>query len=308
MLVGRDRELSVLDEVLRQGRSGVAGALLLRGEPGIGKSAVLGELAARSGGATVLRTQGSEGEAPLAFAALHRLLRPILRLVEDCPAPQSRALQVALGEQDGTVEPFLVGVAVLGLIAAAAEEQLVVCMVDDVQWLDPASADALLFTTRRLGADRAVLVFAVRDGVPSRFDDQGLDEMKIDGLDDAAARTLLETAPVEIRAADVTDRLVFKTRATLSPSSRSRRSSARRSWMAWHRSLGSSTSRNASSRPFSAASGDSHGPCSPCSSSPLPMKPGRPPSSAGPRPDSGFPTTRSRRPSARSSSPSTSSR
>jgi DNA-binding CsgD family transcriptional regulator len=117
-----------------------------------------------------------------------------------------------LGEQDGTVEPFLVGVAVLGLIAAAAEEQLVVCIVDDVQWLDPASADALLFTTRRLGADRAAIVFAVRDGVPSRFDNQGLDEVKIDGLDDAAARTLLETAPVAIRAADVTDRLVAETR------------------------------------------------------------------------------------------------
>jgi DNA-binding CsgD family transcriptional regulator len=212
MLVGRDRELSVLEGLLRQGSAGVAGTVLLQGEPGIGKTALLDELAARSGRARTLRTQGAEVEAPLAFAALHRLLRPIMRLRDELPGPQARALQVAFGEQDGAVEPFLVGVAVLGLIAAAAEEQLLVCMVDDVQWLDPASADALLFTARRLGADRVVLVFAVRDGVQSRFDDQGLNEMRIAGLDDESARKLLDSAPIMIRATDVSDRLVADTR------------------------------------------------------------------------------------------------
>ena len=106
--------------------------------------------------ATVLRTQGLEVEAPLAFAALHRLLRPVLRLRADLPAPQARALGVAFGEDDGPgVEPFLVAVATLSLLTAAAEEDLVLCVVDDAHWLDPASAEALLFCARRLGADRA---------------------------------------------------------------------------------------------------------------------------------------------------------
>jgi DNA-binding CsgD family transcriptional regulator len=212
MLVGRDRVLAVLDELVRSGRSGVAGAVLLRGEPGIGKTALLDELASRSAGATVLRTQGSEVEAPYAFAALHQLLRPVMRLRHELPGPQARALRVAFGEQDGTVEPFLVGVAVLGLLAAAAEEQLLLCIVDDVQWLDPASADALLFTTRRLGADRAVMVFAVREGAPSRFDHQGIPEVVVPGLDDESARQLLTGTTGPIRAADVTDRLVAETR------------------------------------------------------------------------------------------------
>src|SRR3954451_1138888 len=115
MLVGRDRELAELDELVRNGRSGISGAVLLRGEPGIGKTALLDELATRTAWASVLRTQGSEGESPLAFAALHRLLRPIMRLRDELPDPQARALRVAFGEQDGAVEPFLVGVAVLGL-------------------------------------------------------------------------------------------------------------------------------------------------------------------------------------------------
>ena len=103
----------------------------------------------------MLRTQGLEVEAPLAFAALHRLLRPLRRLREQLPAPQARALRVAFGEEDGpTVEPFLVAIATLSLLTAAAEEQLVLCLVDDAHWLDPATADALLFCARRVDADR----------------------------------------------------------------------------------------------------------------------------------------------------------
>ena len=113
----------------------------------------------------MLRTQGLEVEAPLAFAALHRLLRPLTRLREELPAPQARALRVAFGEEDGpSVEPFLVGVATLSLLTAAAEESLVLCVVDDAHWLDPATAGALLFCARRLGADRVAMVFATRDG------------------------------------------------------------------------------------------------------------------------------------------------
>ena len=108
-----------------------------------------------TGAATVLRTQGLEVEAPLAFAALHRLLRPLNGFGISLPAPQARALGVAFGEQDGpSVEPFLLGIATLTMLTAAAEEQLVLCVVDDAHWLDPATADALLFCARRIGADR----------------------------------------------------------------------------------------------------------------------------------------------------------
>ena len=153
-------------ERLSSGRdTGPRAALVVRGEPGVGKSALLDELAAGAGEATVLRTQGLEVEAPLAFAALHRLLRPLTRLRDELPAPQARALRVAFGEEDGpSVEPFLVGVATLSLLTAAAEENLVLCVVDDAHWLDPATAGALLFCARRLGADRVAMVFAARDG------------------------------------------------------------------------------------------------------------------------------------------------
>ena len=129
----------------------------------------------------MLRTQGLEVEAPLAFAALHRLLRPVTRLRGALPAPQARALRVAFGEEDGpSVEPFLVGVATLSLLTAAAEESLVLCVVDDAHWLDPATAGALLFCARRLGADRVVMVFAARDGAAGTFEPQGLPELAAD--------------------------------------------------------------------------------------------------------------------------------
>ena len=142
---------------------------------------------------TVLRTQGLEVEAPLAFAALHRLLRPLMRLREQLPAPQARALRVAFGEEDGpSVEPFLVAIATLSLLTAAAEERLVLCLVDDAHWLDPATADALLFCARRLAADRVLMVFAARDGAERPFRPDGLAELVLTGLDPEAARALLD--------------------------------------------------------------------------------------------------------------------
>ena len=164
VLVGREPERARLASLIEQARHGSAGILVLRGEPGVGKSALLDAVVADIHEATVLRTQGLEIEAPLAFAALHRLLRPVLRLRDGIPAPQARALRVAFGEEEGpAVEPFLVGVATLSMLAAAAEESLVVCVVDDAHWLDPASAAALLFCARRLGADRVSMIFAARD-------------------------------------------------------------------------------------------------------------------------------------------------
>ena len=144
----------------------------------------------------MLRTQGLEVEAPLAFAALHRLLLPVMRLRDELPAPQARALRVAFGEEDGpSVEPFLVAVATLSLLTAAAEESTVLCVVEDAHWLDPATADALLFCARRLGADRVLLVFSARDEAATPFRPDGIDELVLTGLDPDAARALLEPAP-----------------------------------------------------------------------------------------------------------------
>jgi hypothetical protein len=129
VLVGRELENAHLSERVEQARHGTASSLVIRGEPGVGKSALLEELVGSASDALVLRTQGLEVEAPLAFAALHRLLRPVMRLREDLPLPQSRALRVAFGEKDGpSVEPFLVAVATLSMLTAAAEENLVLCV------------------------------------------------------------------------------------------------------------------------------------------------------------------------------------
>jgi DNA-binding CsgD family transcriptional regulator len=217
VLVGREPERARLWELVEQARHGTAACLVLRGEPGVGKSALLDALVAAlavdAREATVLTTQGLEVEAPLAFAALHRLLRPLQRLRDGLPAPQARALRVAFGEDDGPgVEPFLVGVATLSLLTAAAEESLVLCVVDDAHWLDPASADALLFCARRLGADRVVMVFATRDVAAGSFDPQGLPELLLTGLEPEAARTLLGERLGVAPAAEVTERLIVETR------------------------------------------------------------------------------------------------
>ena len=152
MLVGRDLETTRLAELLERARHGISGSLVVRGEPGVGKSALLEELVASADEVLVLRTQGLEVEAPLAFAALHRLLLPVMRLRAQLPGPQARALRVAFGEEDGpSIEPFLVAVATFSMLTAAAEEGTVLCVVDDAHWLDSASTDALLFATRRAG-------------------------------------------------------------------------------------------------------------------------------------------------------------
>ena len=213
VLVGREPERALLGALVEEARHGSAGCLVLRGEPGVGKSALLDDLALQAGDATVLRTQGLEVETPLAFAALHRLLRPLARLREGLPVPQARALRVALGEDDGpSVEPFLVGVATLSLLTAAAEENLVVCVVDDAHWLDPATAGALLFCARRLGADRVAMVFSAREGAWENFEPQGLGEMQLTGLEPDAARALLDIHLDGARAEEVTRRLILETR------------------------------------------------------------------------------------------------
>ncbi|WP_297739506.1 AAA family ATPase [Nocardioides sp.] len=213
VIVGREPELARLRALVAQARHGSSASVVVRGEPGVGKSALLDVLMAETHGATVLATQGLEVEAPMAFAALHRVLRPLLRWGDNLPAPQARALRVAFGEEDGLgVEPFMVGVATLSILTAAAEESLVLCVVDDAHWLDPASADALLFCARRLGADRAVMVFATRDDTDGRFNPQGIPELVLTGLDPDAARTLLGQRSDVAPTADVAERLIIETR------------------------------------------------------------------------------------------------
>ena len=213
VLVGRDPERALLAALIDQARHGTAGSVVVRGEPGVGKSALLDAMVAEAAGAVVLRTQGLEVEAPLAFAALHRLLRPLARLRAHLPPPQARALGVAFGEDDGpSVEPFLVGVATLSLLTAAAEESLVLCVLDDAHWMDPASAGALLFCARRLGADRVAMVFAARVGGAESFEAPGLREVALAGLGGEASRALLADQLGSEPAEDVVARLVSETR------------------------------------------------------------------------------------------------
>lgn len=168
-MYGRERERAELAALVVRARAGRAGVLVVLGEPGVGKSALVLDLVSAqqavpdAEAARVLRTAGVESESPLPFAALHRLLRSVVDL-EGLPVPQAGALRVAFGLEDGaSAEPFLVGMATLSVLTdAAAEGSPVVCVVDDAQWLDSASADALLFAARQLDADPVVMVFAAR--------------------------------------------------------------------------------------------------------------------------------------------------
>ncbi|MGA8993775.1 MAG: AAA family ATPase [Nocardioidaceae bacterium] len=211
MLHGRDVELAHLSAMIDRARDGTAGSVVLHGEPGVGKSALLGQVLSTVSGVRVLRTQGLESESPLAFAALHRLLRPVLGLVERLPEPQARALEVAFGQVVGTVEPFLVAVATLSMLTEAADEQPLVCVVDDAHWLDSASADALLFATRRLEADPVAMVFAARDTDDRTFAPAGVPSLRLSGLEAASVRRLLAENTSVVVAAEVTERLIAET-------------------------------------------------------------------------------------------------
>ncbi len=220
VLHGRERERAQLAALVERARAGTAGVLVVLGEPGVGKTALLRDLMAADQGADaggavrVLRTAGVESESPLPYAALHRLLRPITDL-DRLAAPQARALRVAFGLEDGpTVEPFLVGVASLSVLTNAAEPDVpVLCLVDDAHWLDSASADALLFAARQLSADPVAMVFAARTGEAGgpAFVPQGLPVLTVGGLDADAARQLLDERGGETLPGEVAERLVHDT-------------------------------------------------------------------------------------------------
>lgn len=193
-LVGRERECGKIEQLLRDARRGESGSVALLGEPGIGKTALLDHAAEQAGAATVLRTAGVDAESDLAFAGLHRLLRPVAGKLDQLPEAQRHALAGALGLiAPSRSDRLLVCAATLALIAAAAEDRAVVCLVDDAQWLDQPSADALVFAARRLRAEPVAMLFAARDAQP-RFEARGLPELVVDGLAGPAAARLLRTA------------------------------------------------------------------------------------------------------------------
>jgi DNA-binding CsgD family transcriptional regulator len=209
VLHGREPERAQLAALLEDAGRARAGALVVHGEAGAGKSALLDDLMAGAGGARVLRTQGLESEAPLAFAALHRLLRPLRELRDRLPAPQARALRLAFGEEEGAaVEPFLVAVATLSALTEAGEERPVLCVVDDAHWLDDASADALLFVARRVQADRVALVFAARDADARTFRHDGVPALQLGALDATSAGALLAERAGHPVATEVCEQLL----------------------------------------------------------------------------------------------------
>lgn len=193
MLHGRDGERARVAALVDDARRGHGGALVVRGDPGVGKSALLADATARTGDdVRVLRTQGIAAEAPLAFAALQRLLRPLSRQVAALPAPQARALRAAFGEAEGDGgDRFLVFLAALSLLAEAAEETPLLCVVDDAHWLDEASAAALLFVARRVHLEPIAVLFAARPDDERGFAGEDLPVLSLDGLDDSAAGALL---------------------------------------------------------------------------------------------------------------------
>jgi DNA-binding CsgD family transcriptional regulator len=211
-LQDRHAERESLAQLIAQARGGLSGSLVLRGEAGVGKTALLDTLLGRAAGCRVVWAAGVESEMELAFASLHQLCAPFLDRLEHLPPPQRDALGTAFGLRHG--EPpdrFLIGLATLSLLADVAESQPLVCLIDDAQWLDRASAQVLGFVARRLGAEAVVMVFAVRqpedDGHLA-----GLPELAVGPLRDADARALLAVALPGRVDESVRDRIIAEAR------------------------------------------------------------------------------------------------
>ncbi len=202
----------MLRDLAGRARAGDGAALVLRGEPGAGKSALLLALESEAADLTVLRTRGVESEAPLPFAALHRLLRPVLGLVDEIPAPQARALGAAFGETaEGGGDRHLVFLATVNLLSEAADRRPVLAVVDDAQWLDDASAAALLFAARRLEGEPVALALAVRAGEDRGLDLRDLPVLAVEGVDEEAAGALIADRVDHPVAADVRAELLAAT-------------------------------------------------------------------------------------------------
>jgi DNA-binding CsgD family transcriptional regulator len=209
-LRGRRDECAVLDRLLENARAGQSGVLVLRGDAGIGKTALLDYAIESSSDMRVLRAGGVEAEMELAFAALHHLCAPLLDRLDRLPVPQRDALQTTFGLSAGPVpDRFFVGLAVLGLLSEVAEERPILCVVDDAQWLDEASAQTLAFVARRLLADSVVVLFVARK---PRDDLTGLPDLLVEGLREADARSLLASVIQGRLDEGVADGLLAETR------------------------------------------------------------------------------------------------
>jgi DNA-binding CsgD family transcriptional regulator len=194
LLVGRRAETARLDRLLADARSGTSAAVVVRGEAGVGKTALLDYVLGQAAGCRVVRSSGVESEMELPFAGLHQLCAPFLDHLERLPGPQREALAAAFGLRSGAPpDRFLVGLAVLTLLAEIGEAQPVICLVDDGQWLDGASAQVLGFVARRLAAESVVILFALREpaGLP---DFAGLPELTVTPLEEPDARMVLVSA------------------------------------------------------------------------------------------------------------------
>ena len=209
-LRGRHSECGLLDRLIDAVRAGESQALVVRGEPGVGKTALLDYLVDHASECVVARVAGVQSEMELAFSGVHQLCAPMLDHLARLPVPQRDALRVALGLSAGSApDRFLVGLAVLGLLSEVAEQRPLICVVDDEQWLDRASTQILAFVARRLQAESVGVVFAVR-----RPSDElaGMPELVVDGLAEGDARALLDsvlTGPLDVQ---VRDRIVAETR------------------------------------------------------------------------------------------------
>jgi DNA-binding CsgD family transcriptional regulator len=209
-LAGRRSERDALDRLLDAVRAGESRALVVCGEPGVGKTALLEYVAVQAQGYRVARATGVQSEMELAFAGLHQLCAPMLDHLDCLPVPQRDALRTAFAISAGTVpDRFLVGLAVLSLLSEVAEERPLICLVDDEQWLDRASAQALGFAARRLAAESVGLVFAARKPTD---DVAGLPELVVRGLREGEARALLDSVLAGPLDARVRDRIVAETR------------------------------------------------------------------------------------------------
>jgi DNA-binding CsgD family transcriptional regulator len=200
----------VLDQLIEAVRAGESRSLVVRGEPGVGKTALLDYVVEQASGCRVVRAAGVQSEMELAFAGLHQLLAPMLDRLERLPVPQRDALRTAFGVSPGSApDRFYVALAVLSLLSDVAEEQPLICVVDDEQWLDRASAQVLAFVARRLEEESVGLVFAAR-GTGDEL--AGLPELVVEGLSEGDARALLDSAltgPLDTR---VRDQIVTETR------------------------------------------------------------------------------------------------
>ena len=209
-LQGRGSECALLDDVIAALRAGESRTLLIHGEAGIGKTALLNYAVASAADIRVLRAAGVESEMELAFASLHQLCAPLLEAVGQLPPPQRGALEVAFGRTAGPApDRFLVGLAVLTLLSGAAEERPVLCVVDDAQWLDEVSAKTLAFVARRLLAEPVGLLLAAR--APAG-DLRGLPELQVLGLRNGDARALLRSGVMFRLDERIRDRIVAETR------------------------------------------------------------------------------------------------